>query len=144
MTESMKLEIVIPTRRLGEWRVRKIVADGVTGSFCLLPRHIDWVAVLKPGILIVELCVDEAGDDEEPRELFAATDSGVLVKRDRAVQISVRRAVVSEDLESLRETVRARFHQRDELEVRARSAASKLEVGFVRRFMELEEGLIGR
>lgn len=143
MTDAMKLEITIPTRRLGEWQARKIVAEGVTGSFCLLPRHIDWVAVLRPGILSLELDVDEEAE-EAPGELFAATDSGVLVKRDRVVWVSVRRAVISEDLESLRQMVREQFHERDELEVRARSAASKLEVGFVRRFMELEEGLVGR
>jgi F-type H+-transporting ATPase subunit epsilon len=139
----MRLYITIPSQRLGDWKVRKIVAQGVAGSFCLLPRHIDYVSVLQPGILTMELQPEDE-TDREVVELFAATDSGVLVKRDRDVHVSVRRAVVSEDLESLRRTVREVFQERDELEIRARSAASKLEVGFVRRFMELEEGLVGR
>jgi F-type H+-transporting ATPase subunit epsilon len=145
MRNAMTLYITVPSHRLGEWTVSKVVARGVAGSFCMLPRHIDFVSVLQTGILTMELVDEEEdGSEGDPKELFAATDSGVLVKRGQDVYVSVRRAVVSRDLEQLRDTVREEFAQRDELEVRARSAASKLEVGFVRRFMELEEGLHGR
>ena len=54
-----------------------MIAEADNGSFCLLPRHIDFATALAPGLLSFE----EPGGAES----FLAVDSGVLVKGDAAV-----------------------------------------------------------
>ena len=133
MTNAMTVRITLPARILGEWRATSVVAPGAHGSFGLKPRHLDFAVVLEPGVMSLEL------EDEDETETFVAVDKGLLVKRGDEVFVSTRRAVESNDLEELRDMVALVFRQRDEQEIRARSSASKLEMSFVRGFMELED-----
>jgi F-type H+-transporting ATPase subunit epsilon len=124
----MTLKILLPERVVLHESVDKVVAEGATGSFGLLPRHIDIVAPLVPGIL---------GYTQDEDEAFVAVDEGVLVKCGEEVLVSVRDAVVGPDLESLEATVRTRFEERREEEKTMHSALAKLEAEVVRRFTEL-------
>ena len=108
--------------------VDKVVAEGASGSFGLLPRHIDYVSPLVPGILSYTQGEEEA---------FVAVDEGVLVKCGDEVLVSVRDAVIGAALESLEGTVRDRFDERREQEKAMHSALAKLETEVVRRFTEL-------
>jgi F0F1-type ATP synthase epsilon subunit len=47
----MKLGILIPTEVLMDEDVNSTVAEGMEGSFCIRPSHIDYVSVLVPGLL---------------------------------------------------------------------------------------------
>jgi F-type H+-transporting ATPase subunit epsilon len=67
----MKLKVLLPTEILVDQEVTKVIAEAENGSFCLLPRHIDFVAALPPGILIFE--------SAEGHEEFIAVDEGTLV-----------------------------------------------------------------
>lgn len=127
----MKLKVLLPDRVLVDEDAAKVVAEAENGSFCLLPRHVDFVAALAPGILSF---VDERG-----REAFLALDEGVLVKQGHEVLVSTRRGVRGEQLGELRRLVEQQFQEMDEYEVKARSAMAKIEAGFVRRFLELQE-----
>ena len=60
----------------------RIVAESAGGSFGLLPRRLDCVAALVPGILVYET--------PARGEVFVAVDEGVLVKSGRNVLVSVR------------------------------------------------------
>ncbi len=126
----MNLRILLPTRILIDRPVDKVIAEAENGSFCLLPRHIDFVAALVPGLL--SFTTDQ-------QEQFVAIDEGVLVKNGADVLVSVRDAVIGPDLGLLRLMVRERFEALDEREKRARSALVRLEADFVRRFIELRE-----
>lgn len=128
--DKLKLNVMIPERILLKVNVAKIIAEAINGSFCLLPRHIDFVSVLEPGILIYE------SDGEEK---FLAVDQGILIKCGYEVLVSVLNAVESDDLGLLEETVRKQFRKLDENERMSRSALEKLEADFVRRFIELQE-----
>lgn len=128
----MRLRIALPHKMLVDAAAQKVIAEAPNGSFCLLPRHIDFTAALVPGIL--------TWTGEEGREIFAAVDRGILVKVGDEVRVSVRRAVVDEDLETLHQTVSQTYQRFDEHERQARAAAAQLEAGFVRRFLEIEEG----
>ena len=48
---SIRLRIFLPEKILLDRPVRKVVAEGESGSFALLPRHVDYVEPLVPGIL---------------------------------------------------------------------------------------------
>lgn len=127
----MRIKIALPTRLIYDGEVRKVSGEAANGSFTMLPRHIDFVTALVPGILFF----DTAG--EETEEVFFAVDEGILVKCGPEVLVSTRNAVRSTDLESLHNTIHEHFEVLDEQERRARSALVRLEADFVRRYLEI-------
>lgn len=126
----MKMKVLLPTEVLVEEKVIKIKAEAQDGAFCLLPKHIDFVAALVPGLLSYET--------EQGEEVFLAVDEGTLVKCGDEALVSVRNAIRGADLGHLRQAVREQFGVLDEREKRARSASAKIEAGFVRRFLEIQ------
>ena len=131
----MRLKILLPTEVLVDVKVGKIVAEAENGFFCLLPRHIDFVAMLVPGILYY---VPESGE-----ERFVAIDEGTLVKCGDEVLVSVTNATPGIDLATLQTIVAESFRELDEDERRARSALARLEAGAMRRFLEMEKQVHG-
>jgi F-type H+-transporting ATPase subunit epsilon len=127
----MKLKLLIPTDVVVDQAVTKVVAEGEHGSFCLLPQHVDFLAVLVPGLL--------AFVDEDSEEHFAAVDEGVLIKRGDEVLVSTRQATRGVDLDELRNTVREEFAALDDRERAAQAATAKLEASFLRSYLELVE-----
>jgi len=126
----MNLKVLLPAEVLLQEDVSKVTAEAHNGSFCLLPKHVDFVAALVPGILSFET----AGG----REAFVAVDEGILVKCGEEVMVSTRNAMRGPDLGQLRRTVEERFKVLDDREKTARSAMVKIEAGFVRRFLEIQ------
>ena len=122
----MNLKVLVPFQIFAEKSdVSRIVAETRAGSFGLLPRRLDCVAALTPGILVFE--TDAEG------ESYVAVDEGVLVKTGPNVLVSVRRAIAGTDLGQLRDLVQQEFLTQDEDEQGVRSAMAKLETGFLRR-----------
>jgi F-type H+-transporting ATPase subunit epsilon len=111
----------------------KVIAEAGNGSFCLESRHVDFVAALVPGILSFE-----KGDG---REVFLAVDEGILVKCGGDVLVSVKSAVRGGKLGELQRIVDEKFRALDEKERTAQTVMSKIEAGFVRRFLEVQEGV---
>ena len=127
----MNLKILLPFRVFAEKSgVSRIVAETGEGALGLLPRRLDCVAALAPGILIYETDVDG--------EVFVAVDQGVLVKAGADVLVSVRRAIAGTDLGGLRDAVEQEFLTLDEHEQSVRSVMAKLEAGFVRKFASFQ------
>ena len=123
----MTLEVSVPSQLfVAKAGVIRIVAVTHAGSFGLLPRRLDCVAALAPGILTYETQSDG--------EVFLAVDEGVLVKTGAEVLVSVRRAIGGTNLAKLREAVEREFLTLDEQEHSVRSVMAKLETGFLRRF----------
>ncbi|MGE3851793.1 MAG: F0F1 ATP synthase subunit epsilon [Planctomycetota bacterium] len=125
----MKLRILLPSEILLERDVVKVVAEGCRGLFCLLPRHIDYVSSLVPGILSWTLA--------DGTEQHAAVDRGVLVKVASHVDVSVGHAIVGPALGELRQRVDHEFAVLDDRERAARTATARLEASLVRRFLQL-------
>ena len=126
----MRLKVLLPSEILVDQEVAKVIAEGQNGEFCLLSRHIDFLAALVPGIFLYTT--------PDGREQFLAMDQGTLVKCGPEVLVSTRNAVLGPDLGALEQMVEENFQAVEEREAAARLAFSKLEVGFIRRFMELE------
>lgn len=131
----MYLHVLLPTEVLIEETVVKIIAEASNGSFCLLPRHIDFAAPLVPGVLIFLL--------EDGTERFAAIDEGVLIKCAQDVFVSTRNGAFGKHLGELQALVDERFLDLDEHERRARSALASLEAGVLKQFRELQEQMRG-
>ncbi len=122
----MQIKIYLPNEVLMDQPVMKITAEAVHGTFCLLPHHIDCLAVLVPGIVSL---VTAQGD-----EFFVAVDEGILVKCGSDVRVSTRNAVKGTELSSLKQQVEQQFRRVDEQERLTRSALAQLEASLARYF----------
>ena len=129
--DVMQLRVLLPARVLVDETVVRIVAEAENGAFGVLPRHIDFLTALKPGVLVFE--------DSLGIESFVGHDVGIFVKRGPEVLVSVRNAVRGDSLATLRSVIEREFITLDQRERMARTALARLEAGVVRRFVELEE-----
>jgi F-type H+-transporting ATPase subunit epsilon len=125
----MKLKVLLPFQVFMEKEdAMRIVVETPRGAFGILPRRLDCVAPLAPGILTIET--------EGEGEGFIAVDEGVLVKAGPEVLVSVRNAIGGKDLGGLREAVEREFLNFDEREKSVRSVLAKMESGLIRRLIE--------
>ncbi|MBN1866213.1 F0F1 ATP synthase subunit epsilon [Candidatus Sumerlaeota bacterium] len=125
----MNLKILLPFRVFADKTgVSRVVAETPEGSFGLLPRRLDCVASLAPGILIYE--------SETEGEICVAVDKGSLVKTGSDVLISVRNAIAGTDLGQLHEAVEREFLDLNEREQSVRSVMARMESGFISRLAE--------
>lgn len=127
----MNCKILLPSEVFLNKEVVKVVAEADNGRFCLLPQHIDFVASLVPGVLII---VGKEGQEE-----FYAINQGVLTKMGANVMVSTRNVFRIPDLGQLKGIVEERFKTLDDKEKAARTASARLEADLVRRFMELRK-----
>ncbi len=125
----MRLRVFLPDHVLVDTVTSRIRAEGVEGMFTLLPKHIDYVTVLVPGIL--------AFVDQNEELVYVAVDSGVLVKQGHDVRIASRHAVRDTDLRHLRNIVEEAFSIPTEHEKRLRTALVSLEMDLIRRFIDI-------
>jgi F-type H+-transporting ATPase subunit epsilon len=127
---SMRLRIILPTEVLVDAPVEKVVAEADDGSFCLLPRHVDFVSALATGLLSY---LPEGGEEQH-----VAVDAGILVKVGDAVLVSTFDAVGGVPLPELQEEIGRRTGVIEEEARVARSALARLEAGALQHFYELE------
>jgi F-type H+-transporting ATPase subunit epsilon len=125
----MNLKVLLPFRIFAETSgISRIVAETSEGSFGLLPRRLDCVAALVPGILTYE--------NGTEGEVYVAVDEGVLVKTGMDVLVSVRNAIGGTDLGLLHAEVEREFLNLNKREQSVRSVMAKMESGFIRRLVE--------
>ena len=124
----MNLKILLPAKIFTEKSdVSRIVAETGDGSFGILPRRLDCVAVLCPGILLYE--------NDREGETYIAVDEGILIKTGSQVLVSVRNAILGKDLAQLRSAVQQEFLNLDERERDLRASLYKMESGLIRRMV---------
>ena len=128
---SMTLKVRLPYEVLFEEEVSRIRAEAENGWFGLLPKHIDFVTALVPGVMTFQPC----GKPEE----YVAVDHGVLVKCGAEVSVSTRQAVRGKSLPELKQQVERQFLAVKERERAARALETKLEADLVRRLLEAEK-----
>jgi F-type H+-transporting ATPase subunit epsilon len=128
----MKLKVLLPAEVLLEEEVVKVVAEAPSGQFCLLPRHIDLVSILVPGLLAYV----KAGAKDE---VFLGVAEGLLVKCGPEVLVATINAVRGPHLGKLQEVVTRQFKTLSDREKQARSALAHLEANFIRRFFKMQD-----
>lgn len=127
---KMNIDIMTPEKKVVSAAVEKVVAEARNGSFCLKPRHIDFLAELVPGILSYWM---------DGEEYFMAVNGGILVKQGDRVSVSVRHAIEGDQLEELQEVVREKFQLLNQKERETQMALEHLQADFVKRFVELQK-----
>jgi F-type H+-transporting ATPase subunit epsilon len=127
----MNLKILLPFGVFAEKTdVLRLVAETPNGAFGILPNRLDCVAALEPGLLTFET--------QAEGEVYVAVDEGVLVKTGPDVLVSVRRALVGGPLNQLQEAVEKTFLSLNEHQQNVRAVMTKLETGFLRRFVNVQ------
>ena len=133
MVEHMEVALHTPSRALFNGPVLRLNAVSSNGGFGILPNHVDFVTTLVPSVLVLTL--------NDSTERFFGIDEGLLIKQGHNVKMVVRRAVESDDLDSLTSTVADSFIDMEDEERIARTALSRLEANMVRRFVHLRTTL---
>jgi F-type H+-transporting ATPase subunit epsilon len=131
----MELSVWTPTGLVLSQSVNKIVAVGLHGSFCILGKHVDAVAALRPGILVYQ---DDSGEG------YLAVHEGSLIKRESEVTVVTLQAYRGENLDQLAGQVNSMLHVADESERRTRSALAGLESRIARGLAGLEANRVQR
>jgi len=124
---NMRVKVIVPSGVLVQQQAAKLVAEARDGSFCLLPRHVDFAAALVPGILTLT-----ADDDSET---FFAVDEGLLVKHGSEVRVSTWNALQGK-LGELQQAVLAQFREQGRQEQEARHALDRLEASLVQQVLD--------
>lgn len=127
----MKLTVRVPTEILFTEEVTRIKAEAPNGWFGILPKHVDYVTALVPGVLTF---VSAKGKEE-----YLAIDQGILVKCGPEVSVSTRAAVRGTNLEQLKHDVARQFEAESEREKKNLAFEAKLEADLVRGLLELEK-----
>jgi F-type H+-transporting ATPase subunit epsilon len=127
----MRLTVRLPTEVFVTQEVTRIKAEAPDGWFGLLPRHVDFVTALVPGVMIF---TTPTGEEE-----YLAIDQGILVKCGPEVSVSARTAVRGANLEELKHDVVAEFEADEEREKKNLEFEAKLEADLVRGLLELEK-----
>ena len=127
----MKLKVWLPAEILFEEEVSRIRAEAPNGWLGLLPKHIDFVTALVPGVLTFQPC----GKPEE----YLALDRGVLVKCGAEVAVSTRNAVRGTSLAQLKKEVEVQFLAQQEREKAGRAFEARLEADLVRHLLDMEK-----
>jgi F-type H+-transporting ATPase subunit epsilon len=128
----MKLKILLPFEIfIVKDGVLRIVAETREGSFGLLPRRLDCVAAIVPGILMFETKAEG--------EVYLAVDEGVLIKVGLEVTLSVRNAIAGTDLAKLLEAVDKEFLKQNEEERYVSQVMKKMESRFIHSLKEFHD-----
>ena len=127
----LRLKVMEPEKILVETSVTKVIAEGLNGSFCIKPKHIDFVSALKPGIL------EYTVDDES--EQFIALDEGILVKCGQEILVSVLNGIPGTDLSRLEETVREQFQKTEAINKATDIALKGMEADLLMHFVEMDK-----
>lgn len=125
----MKLSVMTPLAIIHSASVRRIHLPTVQGDWCLLPRHADTALLLKPGIMTYN------GNAESQA---MALSSGLCVKTGAEVVIATSKAIASDRLEDLSEAVEKQYSLEEDEERRAQTALAQIEIGLIRRLLDLE------
>lgn len=124
----MQAKVLLPSKIMMEKEVIKIRAEAIDGHFVLLPRHIDFVAPLVTGILILT--------EKDNKNTYIAIDGGTLIKKGSNVWISTPRAMFDDDIEQLEKHIIEQWSLIKESEEKAKTAMAKLESDAIRRYVE--------
>ena len=130
----MHLKVQTPTNTVLESEVSAVDFEAVDGHFTLLPRHADFISIVNFGIIAVKLA--------NGKDTYIASNTGVLSKQGKNVNISVRNAIVNEDINVLTGIIESEFKKFNEERKETNTAMARLEIGITRGFMKLNKGEI--
>ncbi len=132
----MRLKTLLPTSVATDVEVSRLRIEAENGSMTFLPDHADFVTAVAPGVV----SFNPTEGEDKGRELFMACDRGILVKEGENIFLSVRRAVINDDLNVLTRMIGEEFKKVEEERKTANTALTRLEVNLTRGLLKLSQG----
>lgn len=126
----MRIHGHTPVQVLLDAPARKVTLSTSIGQFTILPGHADVALRLEPGISTV------FGVEDETCHL--AHSAGTLVKTGGLVRFSVYDGLVADTLEAMEQRYRALEAEKEASEARSGAAGTQLELGIIRKMIELQ------
>ncbi|OPZ78762.1 MAG: ATP synthase epsilon chain [Alphaproteobacteria bacterium ADurb.Bin438] len=130
----MKIKLQTPTGNVLDCEALSVDFEALDGHFTILPKHADFVSVIATGIILIKT--------SDNKEIYVATNSGILSKKGSQVSISVRNAILNEDIDILTNIIETEFKKFNEERKETNTAMARLEIGITRGFMKLNKGEI--
>ena len=119
----MNLRVMTPYSIALNTPVSQVTFEAVDGFFTLKPKHMDFVNVLKPGILSYK---------KDGKEAFIACNRGVVVKHGNEVSVSTPLAILGENLDDLKKKIAIDFQAMEQERKEVRVSMARLEVGLTK------------
>ena len=107
-------------------------AEDKSGSFGILPRHIEFLTVLEPSIAIAVI---------EDKEHYYAFNGGVLSFKNNALTITAKEFVQSDNISKLLEMIKHTFKEQEEKERLFKDSIENLQKAFIKKLIEMERDL---
>ncbi|MGN0919673.1 MAG: F0F1 ATP synthase subunit epsilon [Alphaproteobacteria bacterium] len=124
----MNLKVITPYSVALNTPVSQVTLEAVDGFFTLKPKHIDFINVLKPGILAYK---------KEGEQAFIACNRGVIVKKGEEVSISTPLAILGKNLEELKKKIAVEFQMMEQERKEVRVSMARLEMGLTKGLASL-------
>lgn len=105
-------------------------AEDSSGSFGILPRHIEFLTTLEPSIAIAVI---------EDKEYYYAFNRGVLSFKGNALTITAKEFVQSREVSELLEMIKRSFKEQEEKERLFSDNIENLQKAFIKKLIEMEK-----
>jgi len=107
-------------------------AEDRSGSFGILPRHIEFLTTLEPSIAIAVI---------EDKEYYYAFNGGVLSFKNNMLTITAKEFVQSDKVSKLLEMIKQSFKEQEEKERLFSDNIENLQKAFIKKLIEMERDL---
>lgn len=125
----MKLVICSPLETVVDAEISKISFEALDGYRTLLPKHVDYVSALGPGII----SYIPQGDTVK----YVACHQGIIVKQGAKVTVSAQGTVKGNTLAELKDLIQQNYKKNEEHRKELSAAMARLELGLARGFYQL-------
>lgn len=127
------LKVYTPNKLIISEIITKLRVDGKEGSFTILPAHIDYITSFDNSII--------SFINIENKQLFLATNQGILTKVGKNVQISVFNIEMSntlDELKSIIKTKRDNFQKDMEIEKNINNNLKSIEFAMFNKILKFK------
>ncbi|MDD4519776.1 MAG: hypothetical protein PHI50_02695 [Alphaproteobacteria bacterium] len=128
----MLLKVFSPTGIILEKEIEKLSFQAVDGGHTFLEHHADYISELTPDVLTYFIKGKE-------KPLYIACNKGVLVKQNEVVFLSVRWALLGNDLKKLMNIMTETFQKEEQERREFNTVMARLEAGLTRGFISLKQ-----
>jgi len=125
------LRVITPTEIVLSCPIQKITIEGIEGFRTLLPKHMDFITALKPGIMTYMT--------QDSQIQYLACNQGLCVKCGDTVSISTPWAIISDNLSHLKIRIKQAFQEMEQERKEVGVSLARLEIGLTKGLMQLRQ-----
>ncbi len=129
MKSTFDARIITPKAIKSVENISFFRAEDKSGSFGILPRHIEFLTILEPAIAIAVI---------EDKECYYAFNSGVLSFRNNALTVTAKEFVQSDKISELLVMIKSSFKEQEEKERLFSDNIENLQNAFIKKMIEME------